>query len=531
MQTTLLYLVGLGAMACTTTLVAGCFGEGSCAERARSEPCDDGAGGPGGTTPVGCVPSENPGAGVGNECGVFVAGVMGNDSSPGTKEAPLATLGAAVTLAAQGKKRVYACTGGPDFNESLVVPAGITIYGGLACDGQWHHEDAPTRITAPAGMIPLTLDGSSGEGLIRIEDLHVIAAPAETVGGSSVAAVAHQCEARIKNTTLEAGNAREGAAGEEVAGTGVVGANGIEGALACSASIVEGGDVISNDCGSPADESDDSVSGEGGPGSEMSGFGGLPGNPGSATHDNSGSGQGALDSDACSAGTTGDPGAMGGPGVGGKTMGMITIAGFTGNGAGLPGTRGLPGQGGGGGGASKGGNNDGGGRCAGQPGKGGASGGSGGPGGCGGSGGNGGRPGGSSIALISLDAMITFETAVTLIAKNGGDGGAGGPGQAGGAGGTGGTGGPLPGGATMMLKAGCKGGDGGLGGRGGKGGGGAGGHSLGVAFAGPRPDTTYVAVEHAPNGAMGGLGGDEASMTDDGAPGMAEETLELPAAQ
>ena len=524
-------LLGLAVLA-GPALGAGCSNLAEdCKENYR--PCEGAsgtsAGGSGGGTPVGCIPSENLGGAVGNECGVFVGGALGDDKNPGTKEAPLATLGAAVALANTGAKRVYAC--GTDYgtylSEVLVVPAGMTIYGGLICEQNWGHAGVPVRLTAPAGQIPLTLDGTVGSGAIRLEDVEVLAAPAEEAGGSSVAVVVNQAEVALKNVEFTAQGGKEGAAGEEVAGTGMGGAVGLPGGLACSMNQVLGGDAIINDCGTPADASDDSISGSGGVGQQAAGTDGSPGDPGSAANDNRGAGQGSMETGFCAVGLAGTPGEPGPFGLGATMIGTVSTTGFTGNGVGAPGLRGLPGQGGGGGGASKGGAVP----CAGKNGTGGASGGSGGSGGCGGVGGNGGRPGGSSIALISLRSTLTLEDQVRLTAAAPGAGGRGGIGQSGGAGAMGGLGGMLDG---VSLKAGCDGGIGGLGGFGGIGGGGTGGHSIGIAYVGmpppalPQTEDSLITVEHAETGGAGGLGGDDASTTDDGVSGMAVPVLELP---
>ena len=523
-------LLGLAVLA-GPALGAGCSNLAEdCKENYR--PCEGAsgtsAGGSGGGTPVGCIPSENLGGAVGNECGVFVGGPLGKDTNPGTKEAPLATLVAAVALADTGAKRVYACATdyGMYLSEVLVVPAGMTIYGALACEQNWGHlSGVPVRLTAPAGQIPLTLDGTVGSGPIRLEDVEVLAAPAEEAGGSSVAVVVNQAEVTFKNVEFTAQEGKEGAAGEEVPGTGMDGAMGEEGDLACSATPVNGGLPIINDCGTPADTSDDSLSGSGGVGQQATGTDGSPGDPGSAVNDNSGEGQSSMVGDACADGKVGNPGDPGPFGMGATMMGTVSTTGFTGNGVGASGLRGLPGQGGGGGGASKGGA-----PCA--AGLGGASGGSGGSGGCGGVGGNGGRPGGSSIALISLRSTLTLEEDVRLRAKEPGAGGSGGLGQSGGAGAMGGVGGENAG--MMTLNAGCDGGMGGMGGLGGIGGGGTGGHSIGIAYVGtpppalPSSETTQSAIEHAEMGGAGGPGGDDASMTDDGAEGMAAAVMELP---
>ena len=503
-----------------------------------------GGGGGGGGTPSECIPSEvamggsggagmggsgGGGMGVGNECGVFLSS-GGDDGYTGdglgTMEHPVATFTKAVELAQNGKHHIYVCN--EIFTDVVTIPAGITIYGGLDCKDGWVHTSKPTTLKAGPDQIPLTLDGSVGAGPIRIEDMHVIADNAAAVGGSSVAAVANGANVTLKNTTLETGNAQSGAPGDAIAEPAMGGTQGNDGNLACSAPLVGGGAKVTNECGTPNDPNDDSSGGVGGVGQEDVGGDGSAGQPGGTPNNNSGTGE---NTDFCTAAKPmATPGAAGPLGLGAALtqLGTISLAGFTGNGVGMPGMRGTPGQGGGGGGASKGGTNGGGNEpCKDQPGVGGASGGSGGSGGCGGIGGNGGRPGGSSIALISLQSTWTFDIGVTFLAKMPGAGGAGGLGQAGGAGEMGGLGGAVPMGLPMTTKKGCDGGMGASGGQGGPGGGGSGGHSLGIAYAGTAPSVTGVEITKA-SGGMGGPGGDDTSTMDDGASGASQDIFELP---
>src|SRR5262245_15871680 len=90
-----------------------------------------GSGGQGGEGPVGCDPKASPSEDacvIDNDFGIFVAS-KGNDVNPGTKVAPVLTLARAIVLAVQSQKRIYACA--EAFNEAIVVPAGVEIYGGL----------------------------------------------------------------------------------------------------------------------------------------------------------------------------------------------------------------------------------------------------------------------------------------------------------------------------------------------------------------------------------------------------------------
>ena len=71
---------------------------------------------------------------VSDTTGVFVAPTGSDTTGTGTKEAPFATVGKAVTTALTGKKRVYACLGTYSEQVSLTgTDDGLTVYGGLDC--------------------------------------------------------------------------------------------------------------------------------------------------------------------------------------------------------------------------------------------------------------------------------------------------------------------------------------------------------------------------------------------------------------
>jgi hypothetical protein len=452
----------------------------------RDEP-DAGSGGAGGViTPSGCVPSENPGVGVEDSCGVFVA-ASGSDMGSGTKAEPVATLTKAIALAGSGERRIYLCA--EQLEGAAKVPSGYTLFGGLDCAAEWVYIGGTTKTTliGPADQIALVLQ--KGASTTRLEDVHVMARNATKAGGSSIAALAEGAAVELTRCTLEAGDAMAGAPGDAFTEVAAAGTDGNPGNEACSASIVVPGDQVLNTCGEES-----SIGGVGGLGLTNSGGPGDSGQPGSTA--NGGAGEMAS---ACSDGLAGDPGMDGAPGPGGSGVGAIDSTGYTGV-PGMSGAVGAPGQGGGGGGGSKGGFAVG--KCTVMAMAGGASGGSGASGGCGGGGGKPGGAGGASIALISLGAKLTFADA-SLIAKSGGDGGPGGAGQDGGPGGmNGGLGGGVPG-AALSLKAACAGGPGGNGGKGGPGGNGAGGHSLGIAYTGATPPLDGVMIQPGQAGSGG----------------------------
>ncbi|WP_437795046.1 PGRS family protein [Sorangium sp. So ce693] len=469
-------------------------------------------------TPSDCVPSENPDV-VDDACGVFVSS-SGRDENAATKEAPVKTLGAALALAETTRtRRVYACA--ETFEEAVEVAGSVTIYGGLDCASGWGWagEQRKTVLTAGAGEIPLRMRGGGAEAKVRVEDVHVQARGIEAedvqfAGASSIAAMVEEANVELARCVLEAGDAAAGAEGAAYETSAMGGAEGKSGGEACSAEIVVPGGSVKNDCGTPVDESDDSLSGAGGIGQAGKGGGGDKGSPGAML--NGGTGEEGIV--LCTDGTAGENGPEGGSGAGATGLGEISASGFIGA-AGRNGEKGGTAQGGGGGGGAKGG--AGADKCPNEASAGGASGGSGGAGGCGGAGGRGGSAGGASIALVSLNATLSFEE-VTLKTGRGGAGGKGGAGQEGGAGGAGGPGGTKLEEATALNNA-CAGGAGGKGGVGGPGGGGRGGHAIGIAYKGTAPPVQGATVELGEAGA----GGPGANAEGEGAAGVKAEVQAL----
>lgn len=452
-----------------------------------------GAGASGGAPPEArCTPSAQSGPDA--SCGVFAhsAAPRGGD---GSKARPFHTLTAAIDEAAKrepGERRVYACSG--TFTGAVVLPGGVDVHGSLDCEREWRLGDRDQRTELRAGPdeIPLTITG--GAGWNRVEDVDVVAEPATRPGGSSIAVMVDGASVEFVRCTLQAADAMRGASpgNYEPAQAGEPGG---DGGLACSASVVPGGEPKSVTCGGET-----SIGGLGGQGSSQSGGTGDPGAP-SPEGAMTGLGGAGQSTGVCRNGSDGADGQDGMPGKGGRGDGQISRAGYRGV-DGASGTPGRIGQGGGGGGGAKGGN--GARRCQSGP-AGGASGGAGGTGGCGGKGGLGGQAGGSSIAIVSLGSELRFE-GVTLVAGRGGDGGDGGPGQQGGDGARGGAGGQVP--SVSSLDAACRGGKGGDGGDGGDGGGGTGGHSLAIAYKGmqvPPPEGEGYTVRLGAPG-KGGLG-------------------------
>lgn len=455
-----------------------------------------------------CVPSENEGR-VHSNCGIWVSN-RGHDGNAGSPGAPLATITAAIDRAGPMGKRIYLCA--HTFDEAVVVPSGgYTFYGGLDCDHGWRWigDRAKTVLTAPEGMVPLSIYGPLD--FTNLEDMHIMARSidpdrADLAGASSIAVISRSVPVNVKRSILQAGNAAPGAPGEVWREPAPSGMSGNAGNAACTGSTVFGGAAVTNTCGTPDDRSDDSRSGNGGTGGITSGGDGDGGVPGGTTW-NGGAGETATT--ACSPGKQGAAGRDGYSGRGGRGLGLFLLEGYTGI-PGGDGTPGTPGQGGGGGGGAKGGAGML--MCPFEATAGGAGGGSGGAGGCGGRGGRGGGAGGASVAIAALSARIHLEDTV-LITGRGGDGGDGSPGQLGGDGGEGGDGGIL--GDATDLNAACRGGRGGKGGNGGWGGGGAGGHSIAIAYRTMDPSLDRVTITVGEAG-IGGRGGGVDSHGGDG---------------
>jgi hypothetical protein len=501
-------------------LGAGCGGDGpDCAKdntcRSASTSSGGGEGGEGGQSGQGgqgggptssCVPVEED-APVDDSCGAFVSSSRGDDNNNGSKAAPYASISAAV---ASGASNVYLCA--ESFVEPVVLPSGVSLYGGLDCTTNWRSSDTKTELTAAADVIPLTIVAGSGKS--RIEDMAVTAADAEQAGGSSIAILAHEASAVLTRSevTASAGAAGEDAVAEpkDSASDGVDGTSGkwsiLQQCMVAAASYV-GGVGGTKTCGGV------SVSGgDGGTGTATLGGGSGENGDGPAgvgTGGVGGDGPSLLGGTTCEVGAAGGAGGVGAPGEGASGSGRLDASGYQGV-PGLAGAAGAHGKGGGGGGGDW--------ACDEDLEHAGPSGGGAGSGGCGGHGGAGGGAGGASIAIASVDSDLTLTDSI-LVSAAGGAGGAGSAGQPGGSGGDPGDGVPIPGGSFS-----CHGGAGGDGGRGGPGGGGLGGHSLGIAYVGAAPQQTSVDFQIGAAG-PGGDGGNGTVDADAGADGFADDVL------
>jgi hypothetical protein len=434
---------------------------------------------------------------------------------------PVRTLSKAVSLAQGGVPRIYAC--GEEYKEAVTLPDGISLFGGFDCANGWRYvgELARAKILAPPALAALTLLAS--ETSILVADINVAASDAIDPGASSIAVFARpSSKAQFRRSTFTAGNGADGADGKPGHHDGQPapkGLGGEDGTDACTVDPGLGGLGTMIECG----DGTASISGQGGDGNQAFANAGLDGfpipNPNLQGYGAGGKGEDGATGVSCAPGLGGAHGEDGPHGIGGSSVGRLTIDGYLGA-AGQDGKPGKPGQGGGGGGASLG-------KlvCGAAP-HGGAGGGAGGTGGCGGKGGEGGQAGGSSVALALFSDDIHVER-VQLQSGKGGNGGSGGALQPGGQGGLPGYGGFGLGGLNG-AQGGCAGGAGGQGGDGGHGGGGRGGHTASVARGAEAVLKVGVDVGFSlGQPGKGGTGGDPTERTGDGLDGLALEYITM----
>ncbi|MFO0615336.1 MAG: hypothetical protein U0414_22270 [Polyangiaceae bacterium] len=414
-----------------------------------------------------CTPTD--GAPIAATCGLFVKkGGSGN----GAQATPFGSIQQAI-MAAQAAP-IFVCA--DEFDESIIVPSGSTIYGSIDCSSGWKWVDAPapdarTVVRGKANEIPLTIEDGTNTTLLfgfRFEASDAVALK----GASSIAALVKGGHVTFAFDHFKADNALDGEPGAQATDKGAFAPAGNQGVAHApgSCTVVESMGYAGG-ASSPNPECPTSFGGKGGDGG--SGSGGIAGSgqSGGASPLAGAGGAGAKfilqGAFPCSNGMPGTPGANGSNGVAGSGLGELDASGYVGIDGG-DGTLGEPGGGGGGGGGGR--TTDG---C-----RGGAGGGSGGAGGCGGLPGLGGRAGGSSIAIVSFHALLTFDSSTASVGFAG-KGGNGSTGTLGGAGHTG-----AAAGLNGLSPGACSGGDGAAGGAGGHGGGGSGGHAVGLACAG-----------------------------------------------
>ena len=135
----------------------------------------------GGPNPI-CTSTE--GEPIGPDCGVFVnAESVGGD---GSQAMPYSSITEAVA-ALGSATHIYVC-GGDSFNDSITLPSGVSLSGGLAC-ADWTFAAANPKPTlqGTADLPALTILGSADR---NVEFFQIVAANAVTAGGSSIAILA-----------------------------------------------------------------------------------------------------------------------------------------------------------------------------------------------------------------------------------------------------------------------------------------------------------------------------------------------------
>ena len=446
----------------------------------------------------------------------------GDDTNPGTREAPWRTLAYAMTTVSESRlvDAIYVAEGrylgepleGGGFAPIELVD-GVNIYGGYE-SGTWRRSSgnvtrfggaSPAAIvrdfSIPTELAQIGFEGAAGTTMLNGS------------GGASIGLMIVDSEdLLLTGITAFGGTGGRGATGE----AGRDGLPGAAGGAGGTGEVDSSGTCSSNpapDRGTPGSSPCGSTGGRGGDAARSTGTGGT-GDAGSGPGAGGGGAGGAGGSEDWVGGPTGSgtPGNPGGPGADGDPAdpgaagsagtiffevgevwtaapGEVGPAGPAGGGAG---------GGGGGGGAT--------GSCGGWlgvcDGYGGAGGGGGG-GGCGGRGGTGGGGGGGSFGLYAIDSTLRVQHS-QLTSGTGGTGGDGGRGGNGGSGGDPGIGGP----SSCNGGTGGPGGIGGRGGRGGQGGGGAGGPSYPAVSL--RSSIDFEATELTVGaGGLGGNGADE----------------------
>ncbi len=466
---------------------------------------------------------------------IFVA-KGGSDANAGTRAAPVLTVQKGIALAkAQKKRDVYVATG--VYVESIVLVAGVSVYGGYSADGFSAHDPevfetailgvAPTA-ALPGAVNALGIGGTAGA--TRIDGFTIFGADGQGEGASSYAVYLRDAThgVRVSGCRVIAGDGTVGADGS--AGTnGASGKAGKAGVAAkdiatatCSASHHNaGGGGASGTCGGtdvsgggggtaicpdydtsgtqpksdPISQTATAAEGGGAGKNTGAGAGGVPGYDNGIFDVTSSCGTCHIPPDGKDNvggvgknGAVGSAGAAGSPcsdGDGSVSNGLWTPA------SGGSAQAGSHGGGGGGGGAAGGVETLGCGASVMKYTDIGGSGGGGGSAGCGGTAGGGGGGGGGSFGIFvvftapptslpGLDQNVIFRGR----GGNGGHGGSGGVGGFGGSGGNGGASGASGGWITFCAGNGGQGGDGGAGGSGGGGAGGCGGAAYGIFVSG-----------------------------------------------
>ena len=357
--------------------------------------------------PSGCDPTKPPhdeSCVIDDAFGIFVS-PAGSDANPGSKSAPVRSIGHGMDLAKAAAKRVYICAG--SYPEQLVVGTsrdGVNVYGALDC-ATWTYGAANKVVVAPAQSgYALEIRRPADGGDVRGHRVRCAERERGVQGASSVAVfVSGSQNVALHRVTMVAGSGTDGMPGPPQGPSDWYGTppdyselNGI--------SAGDAGGAPSTTC-TCADQA-----------SSIGRSGRWPDEHSHAccrtalVRRRRGRGGGHERHPMQLAWRRSATAAMHRLPLAdtpSTSLGACSATGWT-PGVGVPGANGKPGQGGGGGGngtLSSG------------------SGGSGACGGCGGWGGKGGQGGGASIALLSFQSSITL-AGCSLTAKAAGNGGA-----------------------------------------------------------------------------------------------------------
>gem|GEM_PF-1659546 len=133
---------------------------------------------------------------------------LGSDEAEGSRQAPLATLGRAIVLAAEDGHDVYVCSA--TYEENVVIEkTGVHVFGGYACNDGWRR--TPERaVVAPRTGAPLRLHDLDEKNDVSFENFEFWAQAAVLPGESSVAAVVVHAQAvRFEHVALRTGSGAE----------------------------------------------------------------------------------------------------------------------------------------------------------------------------------------------------------------------------------------------------------------------------------------------------------------------------------
>jgi hypothetical protein len=211
----------LAALAAATCALAACGTFDPADTSMQNAPTADAGGGGDGPSdalpdvpvPPGCDAAADPKDApkcVVSEFGVFADATAGSDTNPGTKDAPVKTLAAALSKLA-GKARVYVCEG--TYPEHLALSTPVSLYAGFAC-ASWSYTGVKAKVAPADAGYALEVKGASGP--VVLADLAFVAAPGTSASPSSIAAWVSDANAvTFRRCDLTAAQGFDGASGDD----------------------------------------------------------------------------------------------------------------------------------------------------------------------------------------------------------------------------------------------------------------------------------------------------------------------------